>query len=53
MELGKGWKQWYVSFDFIITALEHLKEYGVKEYTIVYVPDNKAYSYCIFYYNEN
>jgi hypothetical protein len=57
MELGKGWKQWDVSLDFIPTALTHLKENGVKEYIIVPVmrEEDKAgrkYCYNIFFYNE-
>jgi hypothetical protein len=57
MELGKGWKQWDVSLDYIPVALTQLKENGVKEYIIVPVmrEEDKAgrrYCYNIFYYNE-
>ena len=58
MDLGKGWKQWRVSLDYITKAMTLLKEYGVTEYFIVPIMEKEegAYSkwcYCIFYYNEN
>ena len=58
MELGKGWKQWRVSLDYIIKAIEQLEEYGVKKYFIVPIMSEKEgakseWCYCIFYYNEN
>ena len=53
MEIGKGWKKWLMDFEFIEKALEQLETTGVKQFHIVYTPENKPYNYCIFYYNEN
>lgn len=38
MEIGKGWHEWFMSRDFVISALRQLEEHGVPPDSIKLVP---------------